>query len=162
MKKLLVAMCLIVVISPKLAFCEPPKDKLTPRAPKAEIWDKFDIAYKIILIGGLLVGYRSGIATGIESEHRKMKNDTSMSRADSKIMIAQAKSIFQKPISFYVQQADDFLQKNPICKEMQVTTLLEQLVHVWASVPLKEHMNYKFIKERDYKDIEEFCSEQIH
>ena len=157
MKKLLSFLCLIVVISPNLVFCEIPDDQLAPRAPSAAIWDKFDIAYKTILIGGLLVGYRSGIATGVASEHRRMKNDTEISRTEANKLTAQAQSLFYRPISFYVQQTDLFLQTYPACKNMPITRLLDQLVHVWASSPLKEDMGYDFIAHIDYKNVEKVC-----
>ncbi|KPK28720.1 MAG: hypothetical protein AMJ61_01435 [Desulfobacterales bacterium SG8_35_2] len=161
MKKLLLVLLIVLVISPKSAFCQSPQDKLTPRSPKAEIWDRFDIAYKSVLIGGLLVGYRSGIATGIASEHRKMMGDTEISRTEAKEMNALAKSMFQKPISFYVQQTDNFLQKNPVCKQIQITVLLERLVKVWASALLKEHLDYKFIEVINYNDVKNVCLEAL-
>jgi len=159
MKKLLPVLCLIVFISPKLVFCEIPYDQLAPRAPSADIWDKFDIAYKTILIGGLLVGYRSGIATGVASEHRRMKNNTVISKTEADKLIAQAQSLFYKPISFYVKQTDFFLQTYPVCKKIRITKLLDQLAHVWASSPLKKDMGYDFIEETDYEDVEKVCLE---
>ena len=43
------------------------------------MWEDFDNAFKGLLIGGLLVGYRQGIATGAAAEHRRLKSDTEMS-----------------------------------------------------------------------------------
>ena len=107
MTKLLITICLIVVIFPNLAFCETAKDKLTPRAPSADIWDRFDIAYKC----GLLVGYRSGIATGVASEQRRMNNNNTISRNEANKLIAQAKSLFYKPVSFFWNKPILFYEK---------------------------------------------------
>ncbi len=160
-KSLLSVFCLIVVIFPNLVFSEIPGDKLVPRATSARIWDKFDIAFKTILIGGLLVGYRSGIATGASSEHRRLNNNNVISRVEAAKLTAQGQSLFKKPISFYVDQTDLFLQTYPACKEMLITGLLDQLVHVWASSPLKADMGYDFIKIFNYKDVEKVCLEGL-
>jgi hypothetical protein len=104
------------------------------------------------------VGYRSGIATGVASEHRRMNNNT-ISRNEANKLIAQAKSLFHKPVSFYVEQTDTFLRNNPVCKKVQITRLLEELAHVWASSSLKKDMGYYFIEEINYKNVEKVCLE---
>jgi hypothetical protein len=70
-RSLLPVLCLIAVVLPDPVFSETPVDQLAPRVPRALIWDKFDTAFKTILIGGLLVGYRAGIATGAASEQEQ-------------------------------------------------------------------------------------------
>jgi len=158
-KYLLSVLCFIVAISPSMVFCEMPIDLLAPGAPSAQIWDKFDISFKTILIGGLLVGYRSGLSTGVASEHRRIKNDTVISRTEADKLTANARTLFYNPLSFYVKQTDSFLQTFPACKKMKITELLARLAHVWATTPLKEDMGYDFIQEIDYEDIEKACSE---
>ncbi len=156
MKKLLVLiLCLIIFIS----FSEAAADKLTPRDPKAEMWDRFDMAFKSVLIGGLLVGYREGVATGAASEHRRVKDDTMMSEAEAELLISRAQELFNKPVSFYVQEADRFMQLHPECKTMQLTQLLARLVSVWAAQPLKKQMGYEFTDETKYIDIGRECRE---
>lgn len=160
-KKLLYVICIITVVAPKLGLCETFKDPLTPRAPNTEIWDDFDVAFKTLLIGGLLVGFRSGIATGVESEHRKLKDNTDESIIEANKLIIQARSLFGKPVSYYVEQTDNFLRENPDCKTVKITFLLEQLAQVWASTPLKEHMGYDFTKELTYSNVERVCLEAL-
>ncbi len=150
---------LILFITSGLTFCEASDDKLTPRAPKAEMWDMFDMAFKSVLIGGLLVGYREGIATGAASEHRRLKNDTKMSRTEADQLISRARVLFDNPVTFYVEQADHFMQTFPVCKKMKLTQLLAQLVSIWAASPLKEQMGYEFTQEKNYEDIEKACLE---
>ena len=160
MKKVFVFfLCLIIFVFSSLTFCEASVDKLTPRAPDAHMWDRFDMAFKSVLIGGLLVGYREGIATGAASEHRRLKNDTVMSRTDADQLISRAGVLFNNPVSFYVEQADHFMKTYPVCKKMQLTQLLAQLVSVWSASPLKEHMGYDFTQEINYKFIAEACKE---
>ena len=152
-------LCFIVAISPGMVFSGVPVERLAPGAPSAQIWDKFDISFKTILIGGLLVGYRSGIATGAASEHRRINNDTVMSRTEADKLTAKALGLFYHPVSFYVKQTDSFLQTFPVCKNMQITELLSRLAQVWATTPLKEDMGYDFTQKTDYEDIEKACSE---
>ena len=160
MKKVLVSfLCLIIFISTCLTFYEASADKLTPRSPKAQMWDNFDIAFKSVLIGGLLVGYREGIAIGAASEHRRLKNNTKMSRTEADQLISRAQELFNNPVSFYVEQADHFMQTFPVCKKMQLTQLLAQLVSVWSVSSLKKRMGYDFTQETKYKDIEKACLE---
>ena len=160
MKKVIVLfLCFVIFISSGMTFSEAFADKLTPRAPKAEMWDMFDMAFKSVLIGGLLVGYREGIATGAASEHRRLKNDTKMSRTEADQLISSARVLFDNPVSFYVEQADHFMQRFSACKKMQLTQLLAQLVSVWAASPLKEQMGYEFTQEKYYKDIGMACLE---
>ena len=160
MKKVIVlVLCLIIFISSGLSFGEAFADKLTPRAPKAEMWDMFDMAFKSVLIGGLLVGYREGIATGAASEHRRLKKDSVMSRTGADQLISRAQELFDNPVSFYVERADHFMRTFPECKKMKLTQLLAQLVSVWAASPLKEQMDYEFTQERNYEDIAEACKE---
>jgi hypothetical protein len=158
-KYVLSVLCFIVAISPSMVFCEVPADRLAPGAPSAQMWDKFDISFKTILIGGLLVGYRSGIATGAASEHRRINNDTVKSRTEADKLTAKAQGLFYNPISFYVKQTDSFLQTFPVCKKMRITELLARLAQVWATTPLKEDMGYDFIQDIDYEDVEKACSE---
>ena len=148
-------------MAPNLGSCETFKEQLTPKAPNADVWDDFDIAFKTLLIGGLLVGYRSGLATGVESEHKKLKNYTAESKNEANKLITQAKSLFRKPVSYYVEQTDNFLRNNPDCKTVKIASLLEQLAHVWASSPLKEHMGYNFTKELSYINVGEACLEAL-
>jgi len=161
LKKVLLSVLCLVVIFPSIVFGEAPVDRLAPNAPGAHIWDKFSISYKTILIGGLLVGYRSGIATGAASEHRRIKNDTMISRTEADQLTADAQTIFYNPLSFYVKQTDSFLQTFPVCKKVQITELLARLAHAWASVPLKEDMGYSFVQEIDYEDVEKACLEGL-
>ncbi len=160
-KVLLFGLCLVAVILPSLGFCESPADRLAPNVPSAHIWDKLDISYKTILIGGLLVGYRLGIATGSASEHRRLKNNTMISITEADKLIEKAKTLFYRPISFYVKQTDSFLQTFPVCKKMKITDLLDQLASAWAYSGLKEHMGYDFIQEVDYEDVEKACLEGL-
>lgn len=160
MKKVIVLVLrLIIFISSGLSFGEAAADKLTPRAPKAQMWDMFDEAFKSVLVGGLLVGYREGIAIGAASEHRRLKNNTVMSRSEADQLISRARVLFDNPVSFYVEQADQFIKTYPVCKKMQLTQLLAQLVSVWAASPLKEQMGYEFTQEKYYKDIGLACLE---
>ena len=158
-KYVLSVLCFIAAISPSLVFCEVSVDTLFPDAPSAQIWDKFDISFKTILIGGLLVGYRSGIATGAASENRRINNDTLMSRSRGRQVDSQVTGLFYNPVSFYVKQTDSFLQTFPVCKKMQITELLARLVQVWATTPLKEDMGYHFMQDTDYEDVGKACSE---
>lgn len=158
-KYILSVLCFIVTISPGMVFGEVPVDALAPGAPSAQIWDQFDISFKTILIGGLLVGYRSGIATGTASEHRRINNDTVTSRAEADRLTAKAQGLFYHPISFYVKQTDSFLQTFPVCKNMQITELLSRLAQVWATAPLKEDMGYDFTQDLDYEDVGKACLE---
>ncbi|HDY88327.1 MAG TPA: hypothetical protein ENH82_09485, partial [bacterium] len=94
MKKILLSVLCLVVIFPGIVFGQAPVDRLAPNAPGAHMWDKFSISYKTILIGGLLVGYRSGIATGAASEHRRIKSDTMTSRTEADKLTADAQTLF--------------------------------------------------------------------
>jgi len=148
-----------MIILPELVFAETQKDPLTPGGPITAMWDQFDVAFKNLLIGGVLVGYRSGFAAGVAAEHRKLLNDTDTSRTEANKLTAQAQSLFLKPVSFYVQETEKFLASNPACKKMQLTRFLDQLAHSWASSPMKKEMGYDFIEGIDYKDVEQVCSE---
>jgi hypothetical protein len=160
MKKVFIlSLCLIIFIPSSLTFSEASADKLTPRAPKAEMWDRFDMAFKSVLIGGLLVGYREGIATGAASELRRLKNNSVKSTSEADQLKSRAQVIFDNPVSFYVEQADHFMKTFPVCKKMQLTQLLAHLVSVWAASPLKGQMGYEFMQEINYEFIAEACKE---
>jgi len=117
------------------------------------------MSFKTILIGGLLVGYRSGVAKGTASEHRRINNDTVNSRAEADRLTVKAQGLFYHPVSFYVKQTDSFLQTFPECKKMKITGLLSRLAQVWAVTPLKEDMGYDFIQDIDYEDVGKACLE---
>jgi len=148
---------LAIILNSGAAFCDTSTDKLTPRAPGAHMWDDFDNAFKALLIGGLLVGYREGVAVGAASEHRRLKSDTEMSRTAADQLTSKARVLFDKPVSFYVKETDHFMQTSPVCKKMNLTQLLDQLVSVWAAKPLRIRMGYDFIEKTKYKDIEDAC-----
>lgn len=155
-KIFLFALCLVAVNFSDVVFCQSP-DRLAPNVPDADIWDKLDISHKTILIGGLLVGYRSGVAAGAASEHRKLKNNTTIAISEAGKLIEKARTLFYKPISYYVKQTDSFLQTFPGCKKMKITELLDHLASAWADSELKEHMGYEFIQEVNYEDVEKAC-----
>ena len=94
---------------------------------------------------------------GSASENRRAKNGTDMSRGEADQLAARAQGLFDKPVMYYVKQVDQFMQTYPVCKRMQLTRLLDQLVSVWAAAPLNKRMGYGFIPKATYKDIEGEC-----
>jgi len=156
-KNLWFSLGIVIAMLPGSAFCQSPADPLVPNVPSARIWDNLSISHKTILIGGLLVGYRSGVAAGAASEHRKLKNNSTDSQTAADELIEKAKTLFYRPVNFYVKQTDTFLQAFPVCKALKITHLLDQLAAAWAYTELKDHMGYDFIKEVAYEDVEKSC-----
>ena len=106
-----------------------------------------DENFKLFTIQGYLWGYSvvcsQGILIGI---HNKDKED--------RTPVQIYKYVFNENPRFYVREVDSFLETYPLCKRMELTGLLLQLVHVWDKD--NPHLKDKYAP-ASYKEIGESC-----